>query len=615
MYAERIQLVNYGPIDHIDVALPFDGNRPQPAVFVGKNGSGKSNLLSHVVNGLIAAHDAAFPYSRTVQGDQIYKIRSNSYIAVNRDYYFGKVDYSDDISVTEIRTIQRKQEGSSIPATIEEPDAQFAWRQIPLGENDYFEGPIKRAEDERKIRDLLSTNCVLYFPPNRFEEPAWLNIDKLNSRAEYMDLQHRTGYSDREVVVLSPLQEIQRWLFEVVFDHRVFEIKTSNLPIPPEFQRDNVSYPITLFDGYRGQSTALYEMALDVVRRVIGQTAPVRLGIGPRHNRAISVMSGDQTIIPNIFQLSSGETSLLNLFLAILRDVDLSGASLTSLDSAKGIVVIDEVELHLHVNLQYDLLPQLIKLFPNVQFIATTQSPLFVLGMEREFGIDGFGLYRLPRGDQISPEEFGEFGAAYQVFAETTAFSDDVRTAIKESQKPLVFVDGLTDIKYIQRAAELLGKSPTIENLEFRPAGGDGQLTKIWNSARLLGADLIPEKVVVLHDCDGKGTNAEEGDVFRRVVPNQSKNPIQRGIENLLSESTLAKAMRHKPAFIDVTPEHPSTLRGEPITIPGQWIVNADEKTNLCDWLCTNGDADDFADFHVIFEILDDVLGRRPRLA
>ncbi len=608
MYAERIQLVNYGPIDHIDMAFPFDGNRPKPAVFVGKNGSGKSNLLSHIVNGLVAAHDAVFPYSRTIQADQIYKLRSNAYIAVNRDYYFGKVDYSDGISVTEIRTLQRKQEGSSIPATMMEPDAQIAWGQIPLGGNDHFVGPVKRAEDERKIRDVLSTNCVLYFPPNRFEEPAWLNIDKLNARAEYMDLQHRTGHSDRHVIVLSPLQGIQRWLFEVVFDHRVFEINTTHLPIPPEFRRDDVTYPIVLFDGYQGQSTALYEMALDVVRRIIGQTAPVRLGIGPRQNRAISVMSGDQTIIPNIFQLSSGETSLLNLFLAILRDVDLSDASLTSLDSAKGIVVVDEIELHLHVNLQYDLLPQLIKLFPNVQFIVTTQSPLFVLGMEREFGIDGFGLYHLPRGDQISPEEFGEFGAAYQVFAETSAFYDDVRTAVKESQRPLVFVDGVTDVKYIQKAAELLGKSPMIENVEFRPAGGDGQLTKIWNSARALAADLIPEKVIVLHDCDSNGTNAEEGDVFRRVVPKQSKNPIQKGVENLFSESTLTEAMHHKPAFIDVTPEHPSTLRGESITIPEQWVVNADEKSNMCDWLCTNGVAEDFGNFHVIFDILGEIL-------
>ena len=155
----------------------------------------------------------------------------------------------------------------------------------------------------------------------------------------------------------------------------------------------------------------------------------------------------------------------------------------------------------------------------------------------------------------------------------------------------------------------MLGKSSTIENVEFRPAGGEGQLTKIWNSARVLGADLIPEKVVVLHDCDSNATSTVEGNVFRRVVPKADENPIKRGVENLFGDSTLQKAMHDKPAFIDITPEHPSMLRGDPVTVPEQWVVNADEKTNLCDWICVNGVADDFAGFSVIFGLLDEIVG------
>jgi len=42
-----------------------------------------------------------------------------------------------------------------------------------------------------------------------------------------------------------------------------------------------------------------------------------------------------------IFHLSSGETSLLNLFLSILRDFDLSGASFEKEDDVRGVVVIN----------------------------------------------------------------------------------------------------------------------------------------------------------------------------------------------------------------------------------------------------------------------------------
>lgn len=44
----------------------------------------------------------------------------------------------------------------------------------------------------------------------------------------------------------------------------------------------------------------------------------------------------------------------------------------------EGIVLIDEIEAHLHVELQRKIMPVLIKLFPNIQFVLTTHSP-FIL--------------------------------------------------------------------------------------------------------------------------------------------------------------------------------------------------------------------------------------------
>lgn len=44
----------------------------------------------------------------------------------------------------------------------------------------------------------------------------------------------------------------------------------------------------------------------------------------------------------------------------------------------EGLVLIDEIETHLHVELQKDILPILTELFPNLQFIVSTHSP-FVL--------------------------------------------------------------------------------------------------------------------------------------------------------------------------------------------------------------------------------------------
>lgn len=44
----------------------------------------------------------------------------------------------------------------------------------------------------------------------------------------------------------------------------------------------------------------------------------------------------------------------------------------------EGVVLIDEIETHLHLALQRKIMPILIHLFPNIQFIVTTHSP-FIL--------------------------------------------------------------------------------------------------------------------------------------------------------------------------------------------------------------------------------------------
>ena len=80
----------------------------------------------------------------------------------------------------------------------------------------------------------------------------------------------------------------------------------------------------------------------------------------------------------------------------------MSASNPTQASDIRGIVAIDEADLHLHAVHQHEVIPSLLKMFPRVQFIVTTHSPLFVLGMRREFGDEGFSLYRLPEGDRIS---------------------------------------------------------------------------------------------------------------------------------------------------------------------------------------------------------------------
>ena len=113
-------------------------------------------------------------------------------------------------------------------------------------------------------------------------------------------------------------------------------------------------------------------------------------------------MKDEKTWIPNLFQLSTGEMQLLNLFLTIIRDFDLTDATSKDMSDIKGIIVIDEIDTHLHTSHQINILPELIASFPKVQFIITTHSPLFLIGLQRKLGDDGFSALQMPTGDRKS---------------------------------------------------------------------------------------------------------------------------------------------------------------------------------------------------------------------
>lgn len=77
----------------------------------------------------------------------------------------------------------------------------------------------------------------------------------------------------------------------------------------------------------------------------------------------------------DVNQLSQGEKSLLALVGDIARRLALLNPSLDNPLEGEGVVMIDEVDLHLHPKWQHDLIDKLVATFPNIQFILTTHSP------------------------------------------------------------------------------------------------------------------------------------------------------------------------------------------------------------------------------------------------
>lgn len=615
MYARRIQITNYGPIEQLDIEFPFDEQgRPKPVVLVGENGSGKSILLSHIVNGLIAAKDFAYDRSSEVDSGQVYKTRSSLYIKNGNNFYFARFDFADGLFSSELRLAQPKAGGTLVPPEIAGTDAHPLWEKLDAGEHDgvhmsWLTPPSKPAQRRRLVRSSLDDHCVLYFPSNRFDEPAWLNSYNPAGRATLSESgTHVDGETARQVIASAPLRKNRDWLFDIIFDCSAFEARAA---VQPLHDGDAKVIGVRPMLEHQGQATAIYDIALTLIRRISG-LENAWFGIGNRQFRLVGLHVEDKWIVRNIFQLSSGEVSLLDLFLSILRDYDLCTEQFSASHEVRGIVVVDEIDLHLHVRHQYDVLPSLISMFPNVQFVVTTHSPLFVLGMSNALGDDGFDLRRLPDGESIDPEEFSEFEDAYRSFTATRKYADETRTArelIDSATKPLVFVEGKSDVAYISKAASLLDRTDVLDSLRLEDGNGVGSLTNVWKhfgSSPL--ADAIPQKVILLFDSDAKKGKYQRGKLFKRTIPAHPENPVEKGIENLFSKATLARAKRHNAALVDVADERPVEVRGEKRVEPEIWSVSDEEKMALCDWLCENGTTEDFKSFAGVLDILEEVL-------
>ena len=76
-------------------------------------------------------------------------------------------------------------------------------------------------------------------------------------------------------------------------------------------------------------------------------------------------------------QLSDGFSAVLQIISELLMRME-AVAKGPDTYNVPGIVLIDEIETHLHIKLQKTILPFLVAFFPNIQFIVTTHSP-FVL--------------------------------------------------------------------------------------------------------------------------------------------------------------------------------------------------------------------------------------------
>jgi predicted ATPase len=86
-------------------------------------------------------------------------------------------------------------------------------------------------------------------------------------------------------------------------------------------------------------------------------------------------------------ELSDGYSAIIDIVADLILKMQTSG-SVTRAFQKEGIVLIDEIETHLHLELQKTIMPFLTKVFPNIQFIVTTHSPFVLSSLSNAVAYD-----------------------------------------------------------------------------------------------------------------------------------------------------------------------------------------------------------------------------------
>ena len=138
----------------------------------------------------------------------------------------------------------------------------------------------------------------------------------------------------------------------------------------------------------------------------------------------------------------------------------------------QGIVLIDELETHLHIELQKKIFPFLTKFFPRIQFIVTTHSPYILNSISNAKAYD---LERQVELDNLSGFSSDDLAEGY---FEADAYSDELKNSLNRYEE-LCLRNDLTEraeirIKFKNISTELSGVAKErFEDIERRRKAND----------------------------------------------------------------------------------------------------------------------------------------------
>ena len=234
------------------------------------------------------------------------------------------------------------------------------------------------------------------------------------------------------------------------------------------------TFKMAMAEYKKGTAVAEYEAfkkAVGIFMQKMNDLAEIPLVEYTRDFEDITYAEDDKTMLVNY--LSAGYQSLLWMLMEISFRIALLNPELSDYSQAEGIVLIDEIDMHLHPRWQWKILDALHSSFPKVQFIAATHSPIIISSFKDakllsigENGVEELsGAYAYSIDDVVEYKQ-GSFG-----------IPQELRRLKQEFEDAFCLRDRENSQKAVDKMKELFGTS----NTEVKRAEAKMQMRKNWN--------------------------------------------------------------------------------------------------------------------------------------
>ncbi|GLX62102.1 ATPase [Proteus vulgaris] len=374
MQISKLRLENYGVFTDADITLATkddNENGSNITVFIGNNGSGKTSILDAIATGLswfVAKLEDENAEGKSINKDKINLLSEVATISFDKKEktnvtlinHSSNIDTDTlDFDLTTTRYLTNNNKYSSYAS-----DNQI----------EHFSASYRHAlRSKEKIE--LNFPITAYYGATRHTYDTTINnaIQPNNNRqfdilSAYKDaLEAKTDYAD----------------FFAWFRYREdIENETAPHTSIMKLLEKHTDVNSEIYQSMLAEQKKLQDKALTAVREAIkiflSDDSSTIENIYIERTPDLSMKVVKEGTHFSIEQLSYGEKSLLAMIGDIARRLTILNPTLHNPLEGKGIILIDEPDIHLHPQWQRRLISLLDKTFPNCQFVLTTHSPLLI---------------------------------------------------------------------------------------------------------------------------------------------------------------------------------------------------------------------------------------------